>query len=299
MKKIINSYSFLVVGKTQESTDVAEGFKRYIGVGSSYVLAVNPKKAKLDELMGYESANEPEYVVDGENGKEARITFIVRTDPELNNGIEITNRLTFTMRKEPAYNRDKTKVQVIDTYGNSTWVPVENAKAGKQLPANLRIDQSKYRMAAYGEADLVSFLKTYLVVPSVLNYLNGSWTLNDKATDGKFELEHINDYFNGDVSELEGALKMQPNNKVKLLYGVRTSDDGKQYQTIASRGDMILRNSAGSAALSKLEKDLETLKSNGAYPSTEFKVQELAEYNVEATDLEKPAESGSSDMPWD
>ena len=270
-------------------------------MGSSYVLAVNPKKAKLDELMGYESANEPEYVVDGENGKEARITFIVRTDPELNNGIEITNRLTFTMRKEPAYNRDKTKVQVIDTYGNSTWVPVEDAKAGKQLPANLRIDQSKYRMAAYGEADLVSFLKTYLVVPSVLNYLNGSWTLNDKATDGKFELEHINDYFNGDVSELEGALKMQPNNKVKLLYGVRTSDDGKQYQTIASRGDMILRNSAGSAALSKLEKDLEILKSNGAYPSTEFKVQELAEYDVQATNLDKAPEKSdtSGDMPWD
>lgn len=301
MKKVINSYSFLVVGKTQESTDTVEGFKRYIGVGSSYVLAVNPKKAKLDELMGYESANEPEYVVDGENGKEARITFIVRTVPELNNGIEITNKLTFNLRQQAAFNRDETKVQVIDTYGNSTWVPTEDAKAGRQLPANLRIDQGKYRMAMYGEADLVSFLKTYLVVPNSLSYLNGSWTLSDKAAEGKFELEHLKDYFNGDFSEIEGALKMQPNNKVKLLYGVRTTDDGKQYQTIAARGDMILRNSAGSSALSKLEKDLEALKNNGSYPNTEFKVQELAEYDVQATNLDKAPEKSdtSGDMPWD
>ena len=301
MEEIKNHYSFLAIGKTQESTEGGEGFKRYVGVGSSYVLAVNPDKKTTDELMGFESANEPEYVVEGESGKEARVTFIVRTDPETNNGIEITNKLVFTLRNTPAYNRDKTKVQVLDDYGNSVWADAEDAKAGKTLPANARIDQSHYHIAAQGEPDLVAFLKQYLVVPGSLNYLNGSWTVSDKAADGLFRLEHIKDYFSGNFSEIKDAIAMQPNNKVKLLYGVRTTDEGKQYQAIATKGEFILRNSAGSNALSKLEKDLAAAKAAGSYSTTEFKVQALQEYTVEPTNLEKAPESSdsSSDMPWD
>lgn len=296
--KNIRSYSFLTIGKTQESTDTQE-YKRYIGVGSSYVMAVNPDKKKLDELMGFESANEPEYVKDGENGKEAHVTFIVRTDPEANGGIEITNRLTFVLRNEPAYNRDKSKVQVIDAYGNSTWVDTETAKTGGQLPSNYKICQTKYRMAANGEVDLVSFLKTFLVVPSSLDYKNGTWVLNDKAEEGKFELEHIKDYFNGDFSEIKQAIALQPNNKVKLLYGVRTTDEGKQYQAIATRGDLVLRNNAGSNALAKADKDLTSMKENGSYPNTDFRIQELQEYTVEPTNLDAAPGASDNAMPWD
>ena len=42
---MINSYSFLTIGKTQESKEAVE-FKRYVGVGSSYVIAVNPTSLK-------------------------------------------------------------------------------------------------------------------------------------------------------------------------------------------------------------------------------------------------------------
>ena len=90
-------FCFLAIGKTTESIESSASFKRYIGVGSSFVKAVNPDKKTLDELMGYESQSEPEYLVDTDNGKEARITFIVVTDPETNNGIEIKNRLTITL----------------------------------------------------------------------------------------------------------------------------------------------------------------------------------------------------------
>lgn len=302
--KRINSYSFLVIGKTQESKDTQEGFKRYIGVGSTYVLAVNPDKKELDELMGFESKEEPQYVVDGENGKEARVTFIVRTDPEQCNGIDITNRITFTLRNVPAYNRDKTKVQVIDGFGNSTWADVDDAKAGKKLVTaegkELRIDD-KYRMACQGEADLVSFLKTYLCVQDVFNYVNGAWVKKDHAEDYQFGLEHIKDYFSGDFTEVKEAIKLQPHNKVKLLYGVRTTEDNKQYQAICTREGMVLRNSAGSKALLKLEKDILAAKAAGSFPTTEYRVQELAEYTVEPTNLENTpvAEDTASEMPWD
>lgn len=307
---MINSYSFLSIGKTQESKETTESFKKYVGIGSSYVVAVNPTKKELETLYGHEIANAPEYVVDGEHGKEARVTFIVKTNPETCNGVEILNRVTFTLRNTPAYNRDETKVQVIDQYGNTTWANVEDAKAGKKLLSeagnNLRIDDS-YRMAAYGEPELVNFLKIYLGVGNAFDYINGSWVKKDTADECVFGLEKVKDYFKGDFSEIKEAIALQPNNRVKLLYGVRTADDNKQYQTVCTRLNMVLYNGAGSRAYENLEKELERAKQNGAFPNTVFSnsgnsVKDLEEFVLTPTDLSSPATSSSSTddvMPWD
>lgn len=304
---INNSYSFLTIGKTQVSTE-GQGFKRYIGVGSSFVVAVNPTKKELEDIYGREMANDPEYVVDTNNGKEARITFIVKTDASVCNGIEIINRVNFTLRNAPAYNRDQTKVQVIDKFGNVTWADVETAKAGGKIvfaSGNSAKIADGYRMACVGEADLVGFLKAYLCVGDAFNLVNGSWILKDSTDDYLFGLENIKDYFKGDFSEIKGAIALQPNNKVKLLYGIRTTDDGKQYQTIATRNGFVLPNYAGSKGIARLEKELANAKANGSFASSEFIVQELAEYSVTPTDLSSapaasaPASESTGDMPWD
>lgn len=292
------AFSFLAIGKTQESKEASEGFKRYVGLASSYVLAVNPTKAELDELRGFESQGEPEYVKSTDEGKEVHVNFLVKTDPAANNGIEITNLLMFTLRNTPAYNNDKTKVQVIDDYGNATWADAEDAKNHKQLPTTARIDQTSYRMAANGEADLVAFLKTYLNVPNSLDYINGEWVMSDLAGDGLFKLEHIKDYFNGDFSELKDALNLQPNNKVKLLYGVRTTDDGKQYQAIAARDGLFTYNSAGSRILEKMDKRLTEMKQRGSYANTDFRICELQEYTIQPTDLGTAPASSDDEMPF-
>lgn len=308
--EINNSYVFLAIGKTQESTETQE-FKKYVGVGSSFVLATNPTKKEFEDIIGHEVANDPEYVVDTDNGKEARIKFVVKTDPNTCNGVEIINQVMFTLCNAPAYNKDQSKVQVIDKYGNSTWANPEDAKAGKKLFSvtgkELKIDSS-YRIACVGEADLIGFLKAYLCVGDAFNYVNGSWVKKDNADDFLFSLEHVKDYFSGDFSEVKDAIALQPNNKVKLLYGVRTTDEGKQYQTIATRNGMVLHNSAGSKALEKLEKDLANAKNNGSYASTDFRVQELSEYSVEPTNFSSApttttggqgSEVSMGDMPWD
>jgi len=298
------NYCLLAIGKTQESTETAE-FKKYIGVGSSFVVAVNPTKKELETIYGREMTNNPEYVVDTDNGKEARITFVVKTDPNTCNGVELLNRVMFTLRNTPAYNRDQTKVQVIDKYGNVTWTDVETAKAGNKIVTPNGHDAkiaTGYRMACVGEADLVGFLKSYLCVGDVFNYVNGAWVLKDDAENYVFGLEHIKDYFTGDFSEIKEAIKLQPNNKVKLLYGVRTTDEGKQYQAVATRNGMVLRNSAGSNALARLEKELASAKEAGSYSNVEYKVQELTEFDVKATDLSSaPSEDSTStddDLPW-
>lgn len=306
--KEIKSFTFLAIGKTQESTETQE-FKRYVGLASSYVLAVNPTKKEFEVIIGRDIQNEPEYVVDTDQGKEARITFVVKTDPDTNNGIEMINRAMFTLRNTPAYNRDQTKVQVIDKYGNFTWADTADAKAGNKLldrNGNPKKIDDSYHMACVGEAALVDFLKHYLCVGDAFNYVNSTWVKKDDADDYVFGLENIKDYFTGNFSEIKEAIALQPNNKIKLLYGVRTSDDGKQYQAVCTRENLMLSNSAGAKAVTRLENELARLKEAGSYANTEYKVQELAEYNVEATDLNSPAsagnpgtESGTGDMPWD
>jgi hypothetical protein len=308
--KINFSKSFLAIGKTQESKEAGESsFKRYVGLGSTYVKGVQPTKKEIDEFFGFESQAEPEYVKDTDNGKEVHITFLLQTDPEANNGIELKSRAMFTLRLTPDYNRDQTKVRVLDQYGNYTWANVDDAKAGRPiLTANgnpAKID-TKYRMACVGECDLVAFLKKYLWITDAFNYVNGVWVKKEDADNYKFALENIKDYFNGNFKELKDAIALQPNNKLKLLYGVRTTEEGKQYQAVCTRGELILPNATNESAMTRLEKNLANAKQNGAYQNIDYRVQKLQEYVVEPTNLTSDSRdlpfstsaSADDDLPW-
>lgn len=293
-----NSFNFLTVGKTAESTEAGESWKKLIGVGSSYVLAVNPDAKQLEQIYGREMTV-PDYYGEKDGVKFARIDFIVKTDPEASNGLESINKATIFVRNEPAINREGTRQQVIDIYGNAAWGDIDDVKEKKPIltsngnPAKVG---PVYRPAYNGEADLVAFLKAYLVVPDIMTYPNGKWEIGPKADEGKFGLDNIKDYFNGNVKELRDAIALQPNNKVKLLYGVRTADDNKQYQDVCTRGDLVLPNYVGK--FDRLEKTLADAKANGSFPNTEYKVCVLQEYKVEATDLGAAADDSSA-MPWD
>lgn len=299
-------YNFLIVDKTNESTDTVENaFKRYVGFGNSFVLAVNPDKKKLDELMGYESQAIPEYTGEDDNGKFGRVTFIVRTDPETCDGIQITNRLTFTVRNQPDYNRDKTKVRVIDEYGNSRYIPVEDAKEKKPIfnKDGREASFGEYHVARVGETDLTAFLRTYLCVPNGFTYNSEikEWTLSNPK-EGRLKLEYVDKYVSGDVSEIKEAIALQPNNKIKLLYGVRTTDEGKQYQVIMTKEDFIIRSNASQSDINRCATALADAKIRGSYANTELVVQPIAEYAVNPTDFSKTDSSKDADdehMPWD
>ena len=284
--------SFLAIGKTQESKEAGEGFKRYVGYGSSRIIAFNPTKEKLDEIMGYESSFTPEYVEDKDGEKKVHIHFIVETDPNLCSGIDIKSTAMFTLELKPALTSSGESVSVIDDYGNYTKMNYEDAKAHKPLPGNYKIDQTGYRIACEGEVNLTVFLRKYLNLPPSLDYVNGVWTVKKDAKENAlFRLEHIKDYFKGDFSEIKEALAYQPNNKVKLLYGVKTKDDGKQVQTVCTDADLVLPNNANGNTIAKAEKDLAGAKKANKYSKIDYRVCELQEWTVEPTNLEKPAES--------
>lgn len=302
--KTENHYSFLTIGKTQESTEASEGFKKYVGYGSSRILGYNLPKDKLDEIMGYESSFEPEYIKKEDGEKVANIHFIVETNPDLCGGIDIKQKAMFTLKPKPALSSDGNTVQVIDDYGNHARMNYEDAKAHKPLPGNYKIDQTNYRIACEGEVDLTAFIQKYLNMPNSLDYINGVWTVKkDAATTSKMRFDRIKDFFNGDFSEIQEALDYQPNNQVKLLYGVKTKEDGKQSQVVCTNADLILRNNANANSIAKAAKDLESAKRAGKYANIDYRVQELAEYDVQPTNLESPSVAkGSEDssmMPWD
>ena len=293
------SFSFLTVGKTSESTESNGGYSKYIGVGSCHVLAVNPDAKKLEEIYGREMPV-PEYKGEKDGIKWAMIDFILKTDPEASNGIETIVKASFFLRDEAVINREGTRQQVMDAYGNTTYGDIDDVENKKPLlttngnPAKIG---PVYDKTIKGQADLVAFLKAFLVVPDAFIFPNGKWELGPKADEGKFGLDNIKDYFNGNVKEIRDAIALQPNNKVKMLFGVRTNpEDNKQYQDVCTRGDLILPNYSN--AFDRLEKRLADAKSNGSFPNTEYKVCILQEYKIEASDLDSAAENSSS-TPWD
>ena len=277
---------FMAFAKGQESTE-GTIVKRYTGVAPCFVVGVNPNKEELEKIYDTTLDAVPEYRgsvdVDGKKVETVRIDFIVKTDSAKSNGIEMTTKVALFLRKEYRFNKDKTKVQVIDKYGRTAWVTIEQAKA-KEIPvyangpANLDAD---YRPCFVGEEELTNFIKAYLNIPNVMKYVDKKWVMVDNPEDCVARLDNIEKYFSGDYSELREVINLQPNNKVKLLFGVKTNDEGKQYQAVFTQ--MFMKN--GVNDYSRLAKELEDRKAAGAYPTTEFFIGDLKEYTTEATDF--------------
>jgi len=299
----------MAFSKGAESTE--GGFKRYIGVASVKVLALNPTKEELEKLYGRTLENAPEYIGEAEVGEDkhkvpqVRLDFIVQADPEKyteadGSPLNFINRVSLFVRNEYRENKDNTKVQVIDKYGRTAWVSKEDAKnhvipTYSNGPANIDKD---YRPAYYGEEELIKFLIAYLNIPACQRFVDGKWVMNDasKLPDSEAMLENIPALFKGDFSELRNIIGYQPNNKVKVMFGIRTADDNKQYQTVYTR--MFLKNNVSD--YSRLDADIAAAREAGSYANTEFDTADLHEYVVVSSSFsQQPATPAAAPKtPW-
>lgn len=296
----------MAFGKGNESTEGIQ-ITRYTGVASVLVKGVNPTKEELEKFYGRDIDNAPEYLgvaeVNGEQVPQVRLDFLIETDPDKYKNAEgqpigLKSRVTLFLRKAHRVS-SAGKMQIIDKYGRTAWATPQEIEA-KQIsvysngkPANI---DANYRLAYNGEEDLIKFLIAYLNIPSCQRYVNGEWVMNDatKLPDSEAMLEHIDDYFKGDVKELKNILSYQPNNKVKVLFGVRTADDGRQYQTVYTR--MFLKNNV--TDYSRLDKEVQETKASGALSTSEFDTVELHEYVVTPTDFSQVTDTQPSQTPW-
>ena len=298
------STAFMAFGKgteTKEPIDV----KRYIGFGICNIVAINPNKAQLEKIYGRTIDKEPIYIgettINDTKVPQARIDILFKLDEKYrdNEGkpIDTIFRKSIFITKSYQSNRDNTKFHVTDEYGNTAWVTEEELKDHRvpmysNGPASI---MKNYKQLYRGEEVLMNLFKTFLGVttvrvnadqqPTVYNNASKQWEACDATTAsaGLCAFDKIEDYFKGDFRELNELLSYQPNNKVKVLFGVKNVD-GKQYQDIY---DVVLY--ANQNKIDKFEKDFEAAKAAGAYPNTEFKLCDLREYTVESTNFSTPA----------
>lgn len=300
---VMNREAYFAFAGGSESKESVR--RLYIGVAPVYVLAVNPGKEEMERLYNTTIEEAPNYLGESEVGPEgnkvklpqARIDFIVRTDPSKSDGIDMTTRVSFFVVKSFRYNKDNTKVEVINKYGDTTWLPVDTVKGQAPVPDNMNwYDTSGMRPAYIGEADLTQFIKKYLNIPNVsFTTKTGEKKTIPNPADAEARLDKVESYFTGDFTELRSIIKLQPNNMVRCMFGVRTSNDNNQYQAVYTQKMLKLNDTN----YSRLDKDLQDRKQNGAYPTTEFSVEPLHEYTVQATDFSQPKETQApKDNPW-
>lgn len=318
----------MAVSTGAKSTEGAT-IKRFKGVASVYVRGVNPDKATLAKFYGRDLNKDPEYVGESEDNNthikypQVRIGFMVEVDPNIykdgkavgqqkdadGKTIELKSVLSIYLVDKPYVGSRSGKHQIIDKYGRTAWATPEEI-ANKQIPqykngpANIDAD---YREAYTGEEDLTNFIRAYLNIPNVEKWEDGKVVgLIDNPENAECRLDHIADYFKGNVKELKDILSYQPNNKLKVLFGVKTQNDGSQVQTIYTK--MFIKNNITN--YSRLDENVKERKSNGAEPSTEYDVADIHEDVVTPTDFSKTngasapanddpfAPNNSSATPW-
>ena len=154
-------------------------------------------------------------------------------------------------------------------------------------PAQL---DSDYRAIYNGEEQLTQFIKAYCGIANLEVYKDGKWVKNSdvKPEDCECRLDNIEKYFKGDVSELKGIIN--DSLKICVLFVV-SGKDGKMYQNIYNGHFARTTNSRG------FEKAVNDAKASGGMQNVETSFGELVEYNVTATNLDKPSEE-ASDLPF-
>lgn len=287
MNKVNNNTAFFAFGKVNESVE-AGPIKRYIGVGTVKVLSINPNKSELEKIYGTTLDKEPEYLGTTQVGpegnrkevKQIRIDVIVSAEPEKNEGVDMISKVSFYVADAYRMNGNMDKVQIIDKYGRTAWVTIEEAKA-KAIPmyANgpANIDQD-YRPAYVGEAELTEFIKKYLNISEPMKYVDGKWIDADNKEDALCRLDNIANYFSNNIAELKEIATMQPNNVVKVLFGIKTNNENKQFQTAFT--GMFLKSNAKD--FTKLSKEIE----GRSFNNVEYEVCPLKEYVVKATSFD-------------
>lgn len=283
--------------ETKETVEI----KRYIGIGTCSVIGVNPTGKEIEELMGYTPKEEPVYFgsqeVEGKMVPYTRISFVLKTVPEKCNGIDTTIMLTYFVRNQYRVGGTSGKYQVIDAYARTAWGDKEVIQKGGKImykegtmEANI---SAGYRPAYVGEEGLTNFLKVYLNIPAPAEYVNGSW-IDKKGSDladCECRLDHIAEMFKGNFEEVKNAIALQPNNKVKVLFGVRVNEDGREFQDVYP--ETVLR--ANTNKYEKLQKEIEDRQANGGLKNRIYEFTDLHEYTVEPTNFLEESTEGAND----
>lgn len=288
---------FMAFAETRDSENERK-IRRFIGIDSVRVVAVNPDRLMWNTLFKTSMDDDIEYVKEtvledpitgqAERIQTARIVFIVEPQAETAKGELLT--VNFTLRNQKRISSKKDKVQVIDRFGRMAWIPIsdmQNHSIPQYANGPAKLDPD-YRPALFGEEELIGFVRRYLNIPSmdVYNIDSRRWEINPcpERCEGRFD--RLQDIFRGDFSEITSLIEMRPQNRIKVLFGVRTSEDNRQYQVTYNR----LFLSPGTTNYVRLQKEVTESQEKGGWKNTEFIFSDLQEYTIQPTGLDRKPE---------
>ena len=292
------------VNASKTSSNVEYDIKKYIGVASVNVLAVNPSNAVLRQY-GWsipEGTEEPEYTGTVErNGKQiksGRIRFLVQL---VDFDAKPVIALDFWVRATYKTNKEGGKFQVLDQFGRTAWVTKEEFKK-KYIP---KFDSGEekialpYTVAHEGEEELVKFIMKYLNVTPVEVYDRTQQKYVKSKNPGKMTIDNWDSLCNGNAAEIKGYLNMQPENRVKVILGIRESaENNRTYQTFLNT-DYISNGSKQDPSTGEYKvarKAIDKFMSYGERGNYRFEATPVREFKEIPTEVK---DNSVNDLPSD
>ena len=148
------------------------------------------------------------------------------------------------------------------------------------------------------QEELLMFVKNYLGINDVDEYVDGTWRMRSNPEDYTAGFNDIEKWFKGDISEIKTAIAMMPNNYVKLLFGVRTTNEGKEYQSVFTKASQKFNTRKNTV----IERALENARKRDMYANTYFEICDLKEYAPQPTNVAETTVNDDDlpfgDDPW-
>lgn len=259
-------------GKSQEVTD-GPARVLYTGAENFRVIAVNPTKKDLEALYGRELNFDPEYLgetdisdADGERkAPQIRLDFYLSNEDD-----SITTKAQFYIAK--THHKSQTgKLRVINDFGRTAWLDKESIKGGT-VPDNMSwYNTSGMKVALRGEEELISFFTNLLNLPYDLSKIDDESDAYARINRNEWET-----IFKGDITLLKNVIE-STNNKIGVILGVKTKQDGGLVQTLFNK-TTLRQYVIGSTKADKFKyvlKDILESKAAGAFGNVEFGPNDL------------------------
>ena len=280
--------------KVQTSdTTITENYnvQLYKGIAAVHVLAVNPTSKELKQY-GFEPPFEPVYLKnytddEGKEHKYMNLRLLCVIDDIEDKPVV---SLYFRLRPELQLSKEGAKVRVLDKYGNNAWLSKEDFK-NKTVPDNIKDNiDSEFFPCRGGEAELIAFMHKYLGVPPYQTYDRDSETYVHNPKAGEIMFENWNKIFEGDVSEIREAFNREPGNLVRVLLGVRTEEDNKQYQSFICEAStynnsFISFRRSVNRTLTDAQRIIDSYHHDGRHSNEEYVAELVRPYNNKPTEV--------------
>lgn len=212
--------------------------KLYTGLTTVEVKAFNPSKKELNKLLGIDDKEDDKEILyssqDADGNERQRMTFWLKSEDVNQYFVH-----SFLLTKKDRTNKDGSKVQIINSTCDTTWVPLKDGKmdedvipdwfgnfTSKEKGSNevKFLGKKTFRKSVSGEEELGILLKAWL----------GKLNWRDADTEVVIDTDKLFKEKYGEVRELIDGNYSTP---FVALIGVRTdeTDTTKKYQQVYAK----------------------------------------------------------------